>query len=112
MRIIHPFITLATAFALVTSSVHSQSECTPEDGNYSCAYNESSHSAHWSIYIPIAALVGAAVWFGVADCKKEKYDSSNSKDALGSIANSKRISSSSQYNSYRAKTMLKGNHSH
>lgn len=112
MRISRPFITLATAFALVTSSIHSQSRYTPEDGNYSCAYSESSHSAHWSVYIPIAVLVGAAIWFGMADCKKEKHDSSNSKDALGSIANSKRISSSSKYSSYRSKTMLKGNNSH
>lgn len=112
MRISQPFITLVMAFALATSSIQSQSRCAAEDCNYSCAYGESSHSAHWSVYIPIAVLVGAAVWFGMADYKKEKHDSSNSKDGLGSIANSKRISSSNKYSSYRSKTTLSGSHSH
>jgi len=103
-----PLITFTLVLTCAISSIHAQDSCQQEDGNFSSAYVESSHAAHWSVYIPIAILVGAAIWFGFADKDKDKgEDSNNSQDALGSIANSKRISSSDSYKpgSYRSKTL-------
>lgn len=120
MKKFRSFITLTIALTLATSSIYGQ-DCNNQVDNCSCAYAESSHTAHWSIYIPIAALVAAAIWFGMADQKHEKHNSSNSQDGLGSMASSKRISHSHHHHhhhhpgsysyAFRSKC-LHGSHSH
>lgn len=93
MKKLRSFVVLTLVLTLTTSSINGQEPCCQEDESYSSAYMQSSHTAHWSVYIPIAILVGAAIWFGLADQKHESHDSNDSQDGLGSIANSKRRSS-------------------
>ncbi len=56
------------------------------------AYVQSGHSAHWTIYIPISLLVAGAVYFCLSD-SGNGANTSNPKDALGSIVNPKRVGS-------------------
>jgi hypothetical protein len=130
MKKLNHFVILTIVLTLATSSIYGQDPCYQEDDTCSSAYMQSTNTAHWSVYIPIAIIVGAAIWFGVADHDSEKFDSSDSQNALGSIDNSIRNhrSSSSKYsssskssydrNSYsysrhrRASDRVRGNHSH
>lgn len=129
MKKLRPLVALTLALTLVTSSMYGQDSYCQEDGNYSSAYVESSHATHWSVYIPIAILVGAAIWFGIADRSHDHHSSSDSQDGLGSLASSKRMSSSSYSgdsyrrsssyspsshlsSSYRARKCFSGSHSH
>lgn len=66
-------------------------EMNPYQDEPGAAYTDSSHSAHWSIYIPISLLIAGAAYFGLADQNKHEMNSSDTKDALGSIVNSKRV---------------------
>jgi hypothetical protein len=91
MNILQRWIGLTLALTLAFSSLHGQQDCCQADDAYSSAYAQSCDTTHWSVYIPIAALVGAAIWFGLADGYDNNESSNNSQDALGSIANSKRI---------------------
>lgn len=129
MKKLRPLVALTLALTLATSSIYGQDTFYQEDTDYSSAYVESNNTAHWSAYIPIVILVGAAIWFGIADRHHEHHDSSSdSQDGLGSIANSKRVfhSSSDSYrfsssnyhpsshlsSSYRSKKSFCGSHSH
>lgn len=127
MNKLRPLAALTLAMILMTTSTYGQESCYQEDADYSSAYVESSRTAHWSVYIPIALVVGAAIWFGIAENKKDYLSYSDSQDGLGSIANSKRISRSSNdssyrssysrsnshlSSSYRAKQNFSGSHSH
>lgn len=101
MRIVRNLLLLTLFFSCATSSVYSEppccyNECEP------CgeAYSQGSCTAHWSAYVPIVLIVGAAIWFGVADGNSSSSSNSNSKDGLGSLASSKRRSSSHSYSSY------------
>ena len=107
MKKIRSIVALTLAFTCTISSIYSQD---PYQEDYSSAYVESSHTAHWPAYIPITLLVAAAIWFGAADQHHERHHSSNSQDGLGSIASSKRISRSS--NSYRSSRSSHGSFSH
>lgn len=117
------FTALTLTLTLATCSIYSQDCAEQAEGNYSCAYTDGSHTAHWSAYIPVAALVAAAIWFGVADQTHEKHNSSNSQDGLGSMASSKRISHSHHHHhpshchssyshSYRSSKNSHGSYSH
>jgi len=95
MNIWQRVITTTLIFAISTATTYGQNDtCQEEAECYPSAYEESSRTTHWSVYIPVAAIVGAAILFGLADAKQKKHASS-SQDALGSIANSKRVSHSS-----------------
>lgn len=85
---------------ILTCATHALNAQVCESEPCCSAYAESSRSAHWSVYVPIVVLVGAAILFGVADRSKGSDCSSGSQDALGSIDNSKRHSSGSYSNSY------------
>lgn len=87
-------------FTLVNSSIQGQSTNNQDEENYSSAYMQSSQTAHWSVYIPIAILVVAAIYLGIADKSSDHSSYSDSQDALGSIDNSKRHSTSGSGNSY------------
>lgn len=120
MKKFRSFIALTLVLALTTSTIYSQEPYNQENESYSSAYMQSSHTAHWSVYIPIAILVGAAIWFGMADSKRDRHHSSDSQDGLGSIANSKRHSApshtSSSYKNHHSKSSSasysKGSYSH
>ena len=116
MNKIYRSFLLTIALTVATTSVYGQESCCQEEGNYSSAYLESCSTPHWSIYIPIAILVGAAIWFGVADGNSDSSSSSNSQDGLGSMASSKRISHSKSgsyiSSSYRSKRLSYGSNSH
>lgn len=91
MTKLYKLVVLTLLFAFVTTSIHGQ-DCCDQVEDCGSAYNEGSLTAHWSVYIPIAVLVVAAIWFGVADRNHDKSSYSNSQDGLGSIDNSKRHS--------------------
>ncbi|MFI0434737.1 MAG: hypothetical protein ACH350_03280 [Parachlamydiaceae bacterium] len=119
MKKLRPLFTLTLAFTLGTASIYGQNSCCQEDENYSCAYVESSNTANWTVYIPITLIVGAAIWFGLADHSKNKGKKNDSQDGLGRIIDSKRISHSgySRSNDYRSlttrsKTTTYGSFSH
>lgn len=97
---LHKFVTLTVLFALCTTSLQGQNDFDPEADTGS-AYTQGSQTAHWSVYIPIAILVGAAIWFGVSDKNHDTSSYSDSQDALGSIENSKR-NSNHRSGSYRS----------
>lgn len=117
MSVMNRFFILTLLFAFVTTSIQGQECC--DETNMECdgsAYMEASKTAHWSIYIPIAILVVAAIWFGVADQhdnSKSKYSYTDPLDGLGSIDNSKRHSSrigSYGYSSYSRSKATIGHH--
>jgi hypothetical protein len=115
MKKLHPFITATLLMTFVTSSIYGQDPNYQEDGEYSSAYIQSHNSAHWTVYIPITILVGAAIWFGLADRRRQHQHSSDTQDALGSIDNSKRHascdgSSGSYYR--RSSSRTRGSYSH
>ncbi len=114
MKKLNPWIVLTLLLTMTISSLQSQ-ENNENDADYSSAYQESSHTAHWSIYIPISILVAAAIYFGIADQNDSRSDYYDSQDALGSIGNSKRINGYSRRSGhYRNSTTSKSNsrHSH
>lgn len=90
MKRFHQLVALTLVLAITTSSIYGQDLYNQEDESHSSAYMQSQNTAHWSVYVPIAILIGAAIWFGLADRKHEKHDSNDSQDGLGSMANSKR----------------------
>lgn len=117
MKTLRSFIAFTLILVSTTTSVCGQPPCCDQpiccDQSDVCcpAYEEGSNSAHWSVYIPIAALVGAAIWFGMADNKKDKNNSSNSQDALGSIVSSRRVNAKYSKHShyFRSKTLPPAN---
>lgn len=50
----------------------------PDELPSESAYLASQQAAHWSAYIPIAAILGATVFFGVADQSQQSSSSSHS----------------------------------
>lgn len=115
MEKIRQWTAVALLFTLTFTSIYGQNN-EQDDENYSSAYMQSSQTAHWSVYIPIVVLVGAAIYFGLADRNQNDLSSSNSQDALGSIGNSKRIgkhskTSSTSYKNSRSSSPRSG-HSH
>ena len=77
---------LTLFFAIMTSSIQGQE---PElEECYDSAYMESCQSAHWSIYIPIAAYAAAAIFLGIADSKHSEHYAHSRSDALGPAGNS------------------------
>ena len=48
---------------------------------YSTAYQETSRSAHWSAYVPLAGIIASAAFFGWAD--KQTVSSSRSSSYGG-----------------------------
>jgi hypothetical protein len=83
------------------------------------AYSQSSCSAHWSAYVPIAVMIAAAIWFGVADGKSDDSSSSNNSghDGLGSLgsrsgSSHRSSSSSSSSSTYSSSSSSSGYHSH
>jgi hypothetical protein len=76
------------------SSVQGQNEAFDEDEqqdiNCSSAYQQSHHTAHWSAYVPITALVAAAIFLGIADNKHSThYNSSDPYNGIGSLKDSR-----------------------
>lgn len=98
---LHKLVVLTLLFALFTTSLQGQNDIDPEEDTGS-AYTQGSQTAHWSVYVPIAIIVGAAIWFGLSDNNHETSSYSDSQDALGSIDNSKRHSDNRYYQSYRS----------
>jgi hypothetical protein len=98
MMKIYKFFVFTLIFAFASTSIQGQEYCEETGMECECpAYVEGSRTAHWSIYVPIAIIVAAAIWFGIADrndCKSDYYYT-DSQDALGSIDNSKRHSNRS-----------------
>jgi|GEM_PF-3072480 len=101
MKKLHQLAALVLIVTFAAPSVHGQDLPPQEEEGCSSAYLQSRHAAHGSVYIPITILVGAAIWFGLAD-RNHKHDHSiDSQDALGSIDNSKRHSRDHSTSSYR-----------
>ena len=69
MEKLHKWVALTLILTFMTTSIYGQSLEYQNDEDYGSAYTESSHSAHWSAYVPIGVMVVAAIWFGIADQK-------------------------------------------
>lgn len=129
MQLLRKFTILVLCLSFVTQSVYGQTQdC--EECECGDAYSQSSSTAHWSVYIPIALLVGGAIWFGVADssssgsfasCSDSGSCSSGSGgNGLGSMASSSRSCRSSSrsskfcpsYSSSFRSTQAQGHHFH
>lgn len=81
MQIIRKFVTLALFLVLTTQSVYGQPSYNQEyeyDDYSDSAYMQSSHTAHWSAYVPIAALLAAGVLWAIADKHHSSHHSSHS----------------------------------
>lgn len=92
MKKIRLFISSLVIVASATTSLYGQEANNMKNENYSAAYMEGNRTAHWSVYIPIAVLAGAAIYFTVAD-QGSGSEYSGSQDGLGSIDNAKRQTS-------------------
>lgn len=112
MKRIRSISSLFFALFFAAASLHGQATQAYEEESACCAYEEGSRSAHWSVYIPIAITIGAAVWFGLADQGSHKHSESNSQDGLGSIRNSKRDGSGSGSSYSRQSSRSSGSYSH
>lgn len=75
---------------------------------YSTAYAESSHVTHWSVYIPVAALIAAGLWLGAQDGVRSK----KSVGGNGSLADSKSSSLLSSKCRSTTKNYSSGSYSH
>lgn len=113
MQLLRKFLFLVLFFM---SAIHPAygDQCGQDCDTCGDAYAQSSCSAHWSAYVPIALVVAAAIWFGVADGKSDDSSSSGSSshDGLGSLGS--RRSSSSRSGSYKSSSSYSssGYHSH
>lgn len=105
---------LALSSILIVSSIEGQPICNEQDCCDSSAYSESCYQAHWSAYVPIAILVAAAIFWGIADTKDSDYRSSDSQNGLGRLRHSKKSYSSSEYscNSRYRTSRVVSSHSH
>ena len=104
-------LVLTLLFAFVTTSIHSQSTCNQDETECGSAYAEGSYTAHWSVYVPIAIIVVAAIGFTISDKSHHSSDYSDSQDGLGSIENSKR-NSHNRSSSYSASSYSRSGYSH
>lgn len=94
MKRLRQWIILTLFFTCTATSIQAHEMDQEEYPSCGEAYIQSSHTAHWSVYVPITILIAAAIYFGIADQKNRgHHHSSDSQDALGSIVNSKRIGS-------------------
>lgn len=96
MQLLRKFFFLMMLFVSALRPAYGDQGCQDCD---TCgeAYSQSSYTAHWSAYVPIAVLIAAGIWFGVADSKSDDSSSSSdssSHDGLGSLG-----SKSSSYKS-------------
>lgn len=114
METLRKLVTLMLLFALATTSIYGQDTNDVDDETVGSAYAEGSHAAHWSAYIPIGAIIIAAIFLGVADRDHKSASShsgSNSQDGLGSIGSSSSGYSGYNYSSYSRGSYRSG-HSH
>lgn len=90
MKKTRPFAFLILILAIASNFLNAQEPYIQDEAYCSEAYEACKHTAHWSVYIPLVLTAGAAVWFALCESKHKEIHS-NSQDALGSIANSKRV---------------------
>lgn len=92
MHTLRKLMLLTLLFALATTSIQAQEGSyspnlyeTPDE-NYGNAYQQSSRAAHWSAYVPLTALIVAAILFGLADRNHHHnhHSSSGSSSHYGS----------------------------
>lgn len=93
----------------LSTSINAQQSCCYQECNDTTgeAYAQSSYNSHWSALVPLALIVGAAIWFGVADGSSSD-SSSNSNDGLGSLA---RRHHSHSYGSRSSRSSYSNSHS-
>ncbi|CUI17286.1 conserved putative membrane protein [Candidatus Protochlamydia naegleriophila] len=87
MQIIRTCVTLTLFFVLATHSVYGQPSYSQEyeyDDYSNSAYTQSCYSAHWSAYVPIAALLAAGVFWAIADKHHSSHHSSHASSRSGS----------------------------
>ena len=100
MRKLYRYITLILISTFATFSIYGQDPYNQEEPDGS-AYMQGARTAHWSAYVPLTILVGAAIWFGIADRHHSHHHSNNSQDGLGRIASSKRMSRFSAHSRFK-----------
>ena len=71
------FSRLVVLLTLPSAALFSQDLSSPEEEG---AYLASQQAAHWSAYVPIVVIVGATIFFGVAD-QSHKSTSSHSESS-------------------------------
>ena len=95
MNKIHRFTTWVFLFTALSLPLQSQTpiaDYSYEDQR-TAAYEESGFAATWSPFLPIAALVIGAIFFGIADQNDQKIDSYGSQNGNGSMAHRGKSSS-------------------
>lgn len=81
MNDIRNFIIFTVMLALIAGPINSQNppQCTCpteiEVDEQPTAYYESTCATHWSVYVPIGAIIAAAIWMGIADKHHEEESS-------------------------------------
>lgn len=81
MPIIRKCVTLTLFFALISHSIYGNSPYNPQydyDDYEDSAYMQSSQTAHWSAYVPIAALLAAGIFWAIADKHHSSHHNSHS----------------------------------
>lgn len=74
MKTLNIFIILLAVLFMPVHHIVGQ-ECNSCDNECSRAYQASCCSAHWSAYVPIAALIIVGICFGLADKKDQSSGS-------------------------------------
>lgn len=110
MRYTQSLSLLCLSMIFASASVFGQTDQLIEEDSTCSAYVEGTRTAHWSVYIPIVATIGAAILFGIADQCSHKCSSGDSQDALGSIRDSKRkgVSFESTHHSRKVARLVGG----
>ncbi|MBA2368741.1 MAG: hypothetical protein H0V82_06930 [Candidatus Protochlamydia sp.] len=90
MRILPKLHLAVLLVALTTSSFNVEAQCYGDEcyDSEDCAYMQSSHAAHWSAYVPIAALIAAGICWSLADKNHScasSHCNSNSYNGLGPL---------------------------
>lgn len=100
MQTMRSTILMTLICSFMTLSLQAQEPPVEYNDSYSAAYAESGHVTHWSVYIPVVALVAAAIWLGFQDGSH----SNRSVGGNGSLADSsKRSGSYSHSGSYSSR---------
>lgn len=75
------FQKLILATTMISLPLHCQEACEDYSSCDSSAYYDCGRAAHWSAYVPIAALLVAAIWLGFADNKHTRASCSCSSSS-------------------------------
>lgn len=102
IKSIYPLLIFFVLTMMINRPAHSQDNPEYYSNNYDCyyygkcpAYCDSCRAAHWTAYVPIVALVAAALWLGYADKHSKTCTTSSSSHQTTSFSHYSTTSSTS-----------------